>query len=190
MQNFNSKLKIFFVFLISLFTIHYSLFTRETLAHCPLCVGGAAIGLSVARFFGIDDAITGVWLAAFIGAISFWLDSWLAKKVKIAPSILRPATYIIFFGLTIWSFYAFNDYMIAKLRFYLVNPHAGQILGVDKLTFGVISGGILFYLVDIADNALIKARGKVFFPFQRIIVSLGSILILSLALYILLNYFI
>ncbi|OGM04059.1 hypothetical protein A2129_00185 [Candidatus Woesebacteria bacterium GWC1_42_13] len=163
-------------------------FVPTAYAHCPLCVGGAAIGLSVARFFGIDDAITGVWLAALIGAVSFWFDSWLAKKVKIVPSILRPTTYIIFFGLTVWSFYAFNDYMVAKLRFYLINPHAGQIFGVDKLTFGVISGGILFYLVDIIDNALIKARGKVYFPFQRIIVSLGSILILSLALYILLNF--
>src|SRR3972149_11574555 len=120
-------------------------FVPTAYAHCPLCVGGAAVGLSIARFFGIDDAITGVWLAALIGAISFWLDSALAKKVKVSTKILRVSTYIIFFGLTVWSFYAFNDYMISKLKFYLINPHAGQILGIDKLTFGVVTGGILFY---------------------------------------------
>ena len=165
-------------------------FPAAAYAHCPLCVGGAAVGLSVARFLGIDDAITGVWLAALIGAISFWFDSWLAKKTKVQPNILRPATYIAFFGLTILSFYAFNDYMISKLRFYLINPHAGQIFGVDKLTFGVASGGALFYLVDALDNYIIRKNGRVYFPYQRIVVSLGSILVLSIGLYILINYFI
>lgn len=178
------------VILITFVTIQYSLFTTEVSAHCPLCVGGAAIGLSVARYLGIDDAITGVWLAAFLAAISFWLDSWLVKKVKVSAKFLRPTTFILFFGLTIWSFYAFNDYLITNFKFYLVNPHAGQIFGVDKLTFGVLSGGILFYIVDIADNAFIRARGKVLFPYQRIVFSLGSMLLLSIGLYILINYFI
>lgn len=178
------------VFSFFLALIGLIFFPAAAYAHCPLCVGGAAIGLSVARFFGIDDAITGVWLAAFIGAVSFWFDSWLAKKTKVKPSILRPATYIVFFGLTIWSFYALNDYMISKFRFYLINTHAGQLLGVDKLAFGVISGGILFYLVDALDTFIIKRNGKVYFPYQKIIVSLGSILVLSLGIYILMNYFI
>ena len=158
-------------------------------AHCPLCVGGAAIGLSVARFLGIDDAITGLWLAALLGAASFWLDGYLAKKVKIPKNILRPALYIIVFTLTIWSFYALNDYVVSNFRFYLINKHVGNILGVDKLPFGMIVGGAVFYLVDIVDNLLIKRNGKVFFPYQRVIVSLGAILILSLALYLLLNYY-
>lgn len=178
------------LFVVLIIGITFLLLPQVTSAHCPLCVGGAAVGLSVARFLGIDDAITGVWLAALLGAISFWLDSWLGKKVKVASSILRPTTYVIFFGLTIWSFYAFNDYMISKLRFYLINPHAGQIFGVDKLTFGVISGGTLFYLADVIDDFIIKRNGKVYFPFQRIIVSLGSMLLLSLGLYILINYLI
>ena len=181
-------MKRIYSFLLALLGLIF--FPAAAYAHCPLCVGGAAIGLSVARYFGIDDAITAVWLAALIGAVSFWLDGWLAKKTKVKPEILRPVTYIVFFGLTIWSFYAFNDYLISNLRFYLINPHAGQLWGVDKLTFGVISGGILFYLVDILDNYIIKRNGRVYFPFQRIIVSLGSILILSVGLYILMNYFI
>jgi len=179
------KIFSFFLALIGLI-----FFPGAAYAHCPLCVGGAAIGLSVARFFGIDDAITGVWLAAFIGAISFWFDSWLAKKIKVKPRILRPVIYIVLFGLTIWSFYALNDYMISKVRFYLINTHAGQIFGLDKLTFGVISGGILFYLVDALDTFIIKRNGKVYFPYQKIVVSLGSILVLSLGIYILMNYFI
>jgi hypothetical protein len=157
-------------------------------AHCPLCVGGAAVGLSVARFFGIDDSITGVWIAALLGAMALWVYTYLAKKSKFR--FLKPLVYVVIFVLTIWSFYAFNQYSISSLKFYLINEHSGKILGLDKLIFGMVAGGVLFYLVDLADDLIIKRNGKVFFPYQRIIVSLGSMLILSLGLYFLINYFI
>lgn len=171
-----------------LVSIAYLLLPSAVSAHCPLCVGGAAVGLSIARYFGIDDSITGVWIAALLGAVSFWLETYLGKRIKFR--YLRPTVYIAFFGLTIWSFYALNDYIISNLKFYLINKHAGSIFGVDKLTFGVLSGGILFYLVDLIDDTLIKRNGKVYFPYQRIVVSLGSMLLLSIGIFILINYFI
>ena len=186
MQNYNAKFKVFVVLLLSLFLIHYSLFTREALAHCPLCVGGAAIGLSLTRFLGIDDAISGVWMAALLGATSFWLEGKIRKKYN--KTFLRPIQYLLIFGLTIWSIYAFNDWVITKLKFFLINEHAGKIFGVDKLTFGIVSGGVLFYLVDALDDFLIKRNGKVYFPYQRIVVSLGSMFLLSLGIFIWLNY--
>lgn len=160
-------------------------------AHCPLCVGGAAVGLSVARYFGIDDSITGVWLAALLGAISFWSERPISDKItkKSLKKYLRPALYLAIFGLTIWTFYAFNDYAIERLKFYLLNLHAGTIAGLPKLVFGLISGGILFYGVDALDDALIRRNGKVYFPYQRVIVSLGAILILSLIMYLMVNYY-
>jgi hypothetical protein len=65
-----------------------------------------------------------------------------------------------------------------------------QIFGFDKLTFGMLAGGVLFYLVDAADDYLIKRNGRVFFPYQRIVVTLGSMTVLSLLIYILINFFI
>ncbi len=157
-------------------------FPKAALAHCPLCVAGAGAGLTLSRLLGIDDSITGVWLAAFLGATAFWTYSALNKKIKlteIKKKVLKPLIYIAFFGLTIWSFYKFN----------LVVKH-GDIFGMHKLTFGMIVGGLVFYLVDIFDDFLIKRKGKVFFPYQRIIVSLGSIFLTSVAIYVLINYFI
>jgi len=141
------------------------------------------VGLTLTRWVGVDDSITGLWLAAFLGAISFWTYSSLLKK-KLPEKIvknhfLRPLIYIGIFGLTLWSFYKFN----------LVIKH-GDIFGIHKLTFGMLVGGVSFYLVDLLDDYLIKKKGKVFFPYQRIVVSLGSIFILSLGLYVLINYFI
>jgi hypothetical protein len=171
------KFKIFLLLIFSLFSIHYSLFTRAALAHCPLCVAGAAAGVTLTRWVGVDDAITGVWLAALLGAMAFWSES-LIKKRELRP-ILRPFIYLAIFGLTIWSFYKFQ--LVIRMS---------QIFGLDKLTFGMITGGILFYLVDLLDDLLIRKTGKVFFPYQRIVVSLGSILVWSLVIYILLNFYI
>jgi hypothetical protein len=52
-------------------------------AHCPLCVAGAGVGLTLSRWIGIDDSITGLWLAAFLGAISFWSYAWLSGKFRV-----------------------------------------------------------------------------------------------------------
>jgi hypothetical protein len=153
-------------------------FAPAALAHCPLCVAGAGVGLSLSRVLGIDDSITGVWLAAFLGAISFWTETTFIKKQELRL-ILRPLIYVGIFATTIWSFYKFN----------LIVTH-GEIFGIHKLTFGIIVGGVIFYLVDLADDLIIKKAGKVFFPYQRIIVSLGSMLLLSVGIYILINYYI
>lgn len=176
------------LFVLTLGFLSPLFFASTAFAHCPLCVAGAGVGLSLSRFLGIDDSITGVWLAALLGAVSFWTDSYLSRKRKIP--FLQPALYLVFFGTTVWSFYALNDYAIEKFQFYLINPHAGKIFGVDKLTFGLVSGGLLFYLIDVIDDWIIKKSGKVFFPYQRIIISLGSMLVLSLGIYLLINYYI
>lgn len=183
MQDYTSKIKIFLI-LISPFTIYYSLFTREALAHCPLCVVGAGAGLGISRYLGIDDSITGVWLAAVLGAVALWTDTWLRAKLsllsRVSRSLTRPFVYLLFFLLSLFSFYQAG----------WMDEHVGTIFGFPKLAFGVVSGGVLFYLIDIADDWLIKRYGKVFFPYQRIVVSLGAMVLLSLAIFILINYYI
>lgn len=145
-------------------------------AHCPLCVVGAGAGLSLSRFLGIDDAITGVWIAAFLGAFSLWMARLLKKKYL---PLQEPLIYLGVFGLTLWSFYAFN----------LVDEHVGLIFGVPKLTFSLIGGGVVFYLVEKLSALVKEKRGKVLFPYQHIVFSLGSMLLLSIIIYILLNYY-
>ncbi len=127
-----------------LFTIHQTLITREVLAHCPLCVAGTGAGLALSRWLGIDDSITGVWIAAFLGATSLWFANTVKKKYLPLQNLV---IYIGVFGATLWSFYAFN----------LIDEHAGLIMGIPKLTFGIVTGGIVFSLVE-AGNTLIKKK--------------------------------
>lgn len=173
------KFFVFFFVLISLFTIYYLLFTREALAHCPLCVAGAGVGLTLSRWIGVDDSITGLWLAAFLGAISFWSYSSLARKTH-KPNLgwLKLSIYVLIFTTTIWSFYKFN--LVIRME---------KMFGLDKLTFGIVAGGIAFYLVDEINNLIIRLKGKVLFPYQRLTVGLGSVLLLSFIDYYLIGYY-
>ena len=149
-------------------------------AHCPLCVAGAGVGLTLSRWVGVDDSITGLWTGAFLGAMSLWLYSSLIKRINKQNSIwLKPAIYILIFVSSIWSFYKFN--LVLKM---------GRMFGLDKLTFGIIAGGITFYLVDEVNNLIIRIKGKTFFPHQRIAVGLGSILLLSFLVYYLIGYYV
>lgn len=146
------------------------------LAHCPLCVAGAAAGVTLTRWLGVDDSITGVWIAALLGAMSFWLFNWLlGKKIKFVEKnrlVVRPLIYAIVWGTTLWSFYKFQ--LIVRMS---------QIWGLDKLTFGMLAGGVLFYVID-------SLKLKHYFNYQKIVISLGSMTVLSLLIYILINFFI
>lgn len=169
------KQKVFLVVIFSLFVIRF-ISPAPVLAHCPLCVAGAAVGITLTRWLGVDDSITGVWVAALLGAMSLWLYNWLmGKKIKSVEkykALLKPLIYFLVFASTIWSFYKFQ--LIIRMT---------QIFGFDKLTFGMLAGGILFYIVD-------SIKLKHYFNYQKIVISLGSMIILSLAIYILINFFI
>lgn len=170
------KLKIFLLVLFSFIALSSSFFASEVSAHCPLCVAGAAAGVTLTRWVGVDDSITGVWIAALLGATSFWFYSWLLTKnikfIEENKAVIRPSLYLIIFASTIWSFYKFN--LIIRMS---------QIFGFDKLTFGILTGGILFYLID-----LVKI--KHYFNYQKIVISLGSMAVLSFLIYILINFYI
>lgn len=174
------KLFVFFFVLISLFTIYYSLFSREANAHCPLCVAGAGVGLTLSRWVGVDDSITGIWIGALLGAISFWGYTALVKKLKKGSMVwLKPAVYLAVFASTLWSFYKFN--LVIRME---------KMWGLDKLAFGIIAGGIAFYLVDEINNLAIHLKGKTLFPYQRMVTGLGSIILLSFLDYYLIGYYI
>lgn len=177
MQNFRLKCKIFTLSIVVLTFTFLFLNLSEASAHCPLCVAGAGAGLSLASALGIDDSITGVWISALLGATALFSAGMIKKK------ILPFQTLIIYLGTfagTLWSFYQFN----------LVNLHSGTILGLPKLTFGIASGALLFLMAGHLNLVLIKTSGRVFVPYQGIIVVLGSIIVWSIIVYILINYYI
>ena len=170
------------MFLLAFFLLAtvYLLLPTSVFAHCPLCVAGAGVGLTLSRILGIDDTITGVWLGAFLGALAFWFSTSLGRRNKLFKNkISEFGLYIVFIALTVASFYQFN----------LIEKHI-DIFGYDKLPFGMIIGGVGFYAVNKADIFFRRRDGRHFFPYQRIVVSLATMIVLSVFFYILLNFYI
>ena len=160
--------------------LFYFVTAKVVYAHCPLCVAGAAVGITLTRWVGVDDLITGIWIGGLLGSLSFWFSRILGQKNSIYFSRLMVIfVYILVFILTLWSFFKFN--LIIRMD---------KILGYDKLTFGMFLGNVVFYLVDVLNSVIKMKNGKSLFPYQSIVFSLGSMIIMSMFVYILINYYV
>src|SRR3989344_1516054 len=136
--------------------------------------------ITLTRWVGVDDSITGIWIGALLGASAFWLLRYLGQKNKIFFNrFVGFFIYLTIFVVTLWSFYRFN--LIIRMD---------NIFGLDKLTFGMILGSAVFYLVDIGNIFIKRKNGKSLFPYQSMAFSLGSVTLASIGVYILINYYI
>ena len=144
-------------------------------AFCPVCVVAVGTGLEISRYLGIDDTITGLWIGALLISLSMWTLEWLNKK-NINFAGKRFLVFFAFYALTIFPLYW------AKLM--------GQPLhtfwGIDKLLLGIILGSFVFLFGGFWHLKLKKKNdGKVHFPFQKVAVPIGLLLILSFIFYFL-----
>jgi hypothetical protein len=140
---------------------------------CPVCVVAVGAGLGLSRWFGIDDAVTSVWIGAFLAAITSWTLSFMKKKG--------------------WSFQ--DDGIVITLAYivltYVPLYYAGivghplnQVFGLDKIIFGSTIGATALFLGHWLNLILKKKnKGKVYFPYQRVAVPVLCLIITSLILW-------
>ena len=96
------------------------------------------VGVTLTRWIGIDDSITGVWIAALLGSMSFWFSTWLlikAKPYENGNTELR-------LNHNLRSNFCLNP-MDTFYKFQLI-IRMSQLFGLDKLTFGMITGEFCF----------------------------------------------
>lgn len=149
--------------LLSIFAIAAS--AAPASAHCPLCTGATVVGIAIAERYGIDSAITGIWVGAFVISTALWFGRIIKKKYDFPGqgAVISAAAMI----LTIVPF---------KIAGMFGNPVT--IFGMDRLLFGMLFGGAITF-GGAGISAVIKKRnGRVLFPFQTIVI---SILLLSSA---------
>jgi purine-cytosine permease-like protein len=132
-------------------------------------------GLGISRYIGIDDFITAVWIGGLCLSITAWGWSYLKKKNK-----LNSVTGFFVFFLVYFS---------ALLPLYKLNYIGlvtNKLWGIDKILFGTVVGTIVFWL-GVLTYTILKKRneGKVYFPFQRVVIPVGFLVITSLVYYIL-----
>lgn len=142
----------------------------KTLAVCPVCTVAVAGGVGLCRYLGISDLISGVWIGGLIVSMIIWFLSWLDKK-NIRFKLRRILTAVVFYVLVVAPLHWTN----------IVGHPLNKIWGIDKLLFGIIAGSLAFCLAILLDKFLrAKNQQKVYFPFQKVIIPLLFLIIVSL----------
>lgn len=143
-------------------------------AVCPVCTVAVGAGVGLARYFGVEDTITGTWIGGLVISLAFWTVDFLEKrkwKIKNAEIISVAFYYLI---------------VVVPLYWMGIMGHPfNKICGVDKLLLGIIFGSLAFVLGH-KINLGLKERngGKVFFPFQKVVMGIAPLIAVSLVFYI------
>jgi len=159
------------IFIFSLLGVSL-LLAEKAFAVCPVCTVAVASGISLSRFIGIDDSVIGLWIGALTVSMIIWTISWLNSK-NIRFIFKRFLVSLGYYLLVIIPLYSMN-----------IIQNVNCICGIDKLLFGIILGSIAFYLgVNLYDYLKEKNNGHAHFPFQKVLMPITPIILLSVLFY-------
>ncbi len=164
------------IYILSFLAISF-LFAKKTLAVCPICTIAVGAGLGLSRWLGINDTITGLWIGGLIVSMIVWAESWLDKKN------------IRFKGRVFINILAYYTLTILPLYYsgIIGNPlNTLCACGIDKLLFGIVAGSISFWF-GASWYLFLKEKnnGHAYFPFQKVVMPITPIIILSIIYYFL-----
>ncbi len=164
--------------LIIAFVLTAILFTASAQAVCPICTAAVGAGLGLSRWIGIDDTVSGLWIGALLASTVLWTNDWLEKKDK----KFKGRGLVI---LLIYTLFLFVPLYWADI----IGHPFNQIWGIDKIIFGSFIGAVAFFSgVVWYENIKKKNGGHAHFPFQKIVMPVLPIIILSAVFYFLTKY--
>lgn len=163
------KLRFSLVFLLSIFAV------KQTSAMCPLCAVTVGAGLGLSRWLGVDDTISGIWIGGLIVSLIMWTENWLEKK-NIKFKLRWLITAAVYYLFTIIPLY-YSE---------IIGHPFNKLWGIDKLALGISTGSIIFFLACLWYYYLkAKNNGRAYFPFQKVAMPVGSLIILTAIFYFL-----
>jgi len=133
------------------------MFAQSVYANCPVCIITVGGGLLIAKELGIDDLLISIWISGLNTAIAFYIAAKIKDKRANKPLV--------------WSllFYLFTLFYVFYTK-QMGHPE-NKVLGIDKVLFGLTVGLVVFVISSFIDKRLRLANhGKVFFPYQKVIV--------------------
>jgi len=166
--------KIFQTSLITAFLLSIS--TKVSYAVCPVCTIAVGAGLGLSRFLGIDDLATGVWVGGFITSLSLMTSIWLHKKE------LFKKTEKIYLDFSVYLFSVLLIFLPLDMANITGHPD-NKIIGIDKLLFGSLVGTLIFLGSILIDKKIRKAYGKQLVDYQKVIIPVSLLAIVSLIFY-------
>ena len=151
---------------ILLFLLSFPIITR---AVCPICTIAVGAGVGLCRYLSIDDAFSGTWIGGLIISLIAWTIDWLNKK-NIRFLFRKILVAIFYYAIIIIPLYKMN----------IMGHPQNKLWGMDKLLAGIIVGSAVFILSILFNDFLKKKnQGKVYFPFQRVVIPILFLIIAS-----------
>ncbi|HOX10371.1 MAG TPA: hypothetical protein P5323_00140 [Candidatus Moranbacteria bacterium] len=156
-------------------TVFSFLITSSAKAICPICTVAVGAGVGLSRWLGIDDTITGLWIGGLTVSMIMWTIDWLGRKnvyFKKRKTIIAVVYYLL---------------IVAPLYWMDIIGHPfNKIWGIDKLFLGIVFGSIVFWSgANWYFYLKAKNNGHAYFPFQKVAMPVGPLIILSFIFYFL-----
>jgi len=140
---------------------------------CPICTIAVGAGVGLCRYLGINDLISGTWIGGLLMSLTIWTINWLNTK-KIKFLFRKILVFIFWYGILIYPLFWLE----------IIGHPENKFLGIDKLIFGIMSGSVVFLISILFHKFLVKKnREKSYFPFQKVIIPISFLFILSLIFY-------
>lgn len=140
---------------------------------CPVCTIAVAGGAGLCRWLGIDDTVSGVWIGGLLASLAIWLISWFDKRgIRfIFRDLIAAAVIYLFAVAPLYSLGIMGD---------LFN----RIFGIDKLLVGIVFGSITLPVGNWLYSLMKKKNdGRVYFPFQKVVVPVLCLAVVSVSFY-------
>ncbi|VVB79280.1 Uncharacterised protein [uncultured archaeon] len=149
---------------------------------CPLCTIAVAAGVGVLESWGFDRIIIGLWFGALIVSSIAWMIDWTNRK---NIHFLFKKILII---LSFYAIFVVPLYFIKIGGQVLMGTGVGEVLGIDRLLFGIIIGTFIFIAGVLSNNYLKKINdGKVMIFWQKVIVPVVFLIISSVIAWLLIR---
>ena len=146
---------------------------------CPVCTVTVIAGLGISRFFGIDDALTSLWIGAFILSFSYITIDWIEKKwPKLKIKRFTVPVIALMYLLV----------LIPLKTTGAIGISGNTLWGIDKIILGVAVGSLVFLAGAWADKKVRKVRGKQFFPYQKVAFPVFSLILASVVMFLVTTY--
>ncbi len=135
---------------------------------CAVCTVAVGASLEIARRYGVDDAVVGVWAGAMLALLGYWLILWFEKK-----NWKFPLRNLILMAISIGSI----GFM------YFEMPYSPKVIGIfylDPLLFATLLGAFTFiYVSKFYQWMKAKNGGHAHFPFEKVVLPVLALALLS-----------